>query len=87
MDEHGYTVVTPGAPDPSVETEPLIDLASGYVQRAIDAMPRQGSRQPWRLYQNYPRDILMLRHGELEDEGIEFSASGRRLTEAVAASG
>jgi cation diffusion facilitator CzcD-associated flavoprotein CzcO len=80
MNEHGYTVATPRAPDPSVGTEPLVDLTSGYVQRAIDAMPRQGSRQPWRLYQNYPRDILMLRHGELEDEGIEFSANGKRST-------
>ena len=49
------------------------DLASGYVQRAIDAMPRQGSRQPWRLYQNYPRDIRMMRRGPLEDEAIAFS--------------
>ena len=34
---------------------------------------KQGSRAPWRLHQNYARDILMLRRGPLEDEGIEFS--------------
>jgi cation diffusion facilitator CzcD-associated flavoprotein CzcO len=83
MDQHGYTVATPRAPDPSVETEPFVELTSGYVQRAIDDMPREVSRQPWRLHKNYPRDILMLRHGGLEDEGIEFSTSGQRS--AVAA--
>ena len=61
------------APDPSLEREPFIDLASGYVLRSIDQLPKQGPHAPWRLYQNYPRDVVMLRRGPLEDEGIEFS--------------
>jgi hypothetical protein len=43
------------------------------VLRTIDNFPKQGPRKPWRLYQNYPRDVLMLRRGRLTDEGIEFS--------------
>jgi cation diffusion facilitator CzcD-associated flavoprotein CzcO len=73
MDERGYRQVTPRRPDPSVPLRPFIDLTSGYVLRSIDAFPRQGARRPWRLFQNYARDILMLRHGAVEDEGIEFS--------------
>ena len=76
MDAHGYRVAMPRAPDASLQTEPFLDLSSGYILRSIDSLPRQGPRRPWRLYQNYPRDILMLRHGEIEDEGIEFSALG-----------
>ena len=72
MDEHGYDHCTPRRPDPSVEIVPFIDLTSGYVLRSIDKFPKQGSRPPWRMYQNYPRDILMIRRGALEDEGIEF---------------
>ena len=72
MDEHGYDHCTPQRPDPSVEIRPFIDLTSGYVLRSIDKFPKQGSRPPWRMYQNYPRDILMIRRGSLEDEGIEF---------------
>ena len=53
----------------------MIDLKSSYVMRAIDSFPKQGPRSPWRLYQNYPRDILLLKRGALEDEGIEFSAA------------
>jgi hypothetical protein len=73
MDESGYTYCTPRHPDASIEIEPFIDLKSGYVLRAIDKFPKQGSRPPWRMFQNYPRDILLIRRGELEDEGIEFS--------------
>ncbi len=73
MDQRGYRQCTPCEPDESVAREPAIDLTSGYVLRSIDKFPKQGSRTPWRLHQNYARDILMLRRGVLEDEGIEFS--------------
>jgi monooxygenase len=76
MDEKGYRQVTPLGPDPAQPTEPFIDLASGYVLRSLAALPKQGSRKPWRLNQNYPRDVLMLKYGSLEDEAIEFSRAG-----------
>ena len=73
MDEHGYRQATPQNDDPSVTEEPFIDFTSGYVLRAIDRFPRQGSKAPWRLYQNYARDIVALRHGKLEDGAMVFS--------------
>jgi monooxygenase len=73
MEEHGHRQCTPRNRDPSVTDEPFIDFTSGYVLRAIDKFPRQGSRPPWRLYQNYARDIVMLRFGKLEDGVLEFS--------------
>jgi len=73
MDAHGYDRCMPQRPDPSVEVEPFIDLTSGYVLRAIDQFPKQGARPPWRMYQNYPRDILMIRRGPIDDEGMEFT--------------
>lgn len=86
MDEHGYRQCTPLSPGPEVPTEPIIDLTAGYVLRSIDELPRQGARTPWRLHQNYPLDILMLRHGKLEDEGIEFAGAQRETrSEPVAA--
>jgi cation diffusion facilitator CzcD-associated flavoprotein CzcO len=84
MDEHGYRACTPRVKDPSVTAEPLIDFSSGYVMRAIDRFPRQGSKAPWRLYQNYPRDVMLLRFGAIEDEAMEFSTPERRA-EPVAA--
>jgi monooxygenase len=73
MDEHGYRICTPQNRDPSVTEEPLIDFSSGYVRRAIDRFPKQGAKAPWRLYQNYARDLLLLRFGPIEDEAMEFS--------------
>jgi monooxygenase len=73
MDEHGFRQVTPQAPDPSLPREAFLDLMSGYVLRSIDKFPKQGHRAPWRLHQNYPRDVLLLRRGPVADEGLEFS--------------
>ena len=88
MSAHGYTQCTPRAPDPSTPTAPFLDLKSGYVLRALEELPKQGSRAPWRLHQNYALDIRLLRHGPLEDEGIDFSrprASSQAPPEPVAA--
>jgi monooxygenase len=87
MDKHGYAQCTPREPDPSHPRQPFIDLASGYVMRSIDKFPKQGSRAPWRLHQNYARDILMLRRGTLEDGVMEFSDVGSpvRAAERLAA--
>jgi monooxygenase len=49
--------------------------------RAIDKFPRQGSKAPWRLYQNYPRDILALRRAGVEDGALEF-VGGESVVEA-----
>jgi cation diffusion facilitator CzcD-associated flavoprotein CzcO len=77
MDAHGYEEVMPVAPDPSVARIPLLDLQSGYIERATHWLPKQGSRLPWRLYQNYPRDIRLLKHGPIDDEGVRFSSPTR----------
>lgn len=73
MDAEGFRVVTPLAPAPGSRTEPFIDLQSGYVLRSIEQLPKQGPHAPWRLHQNYARDVVMMRRGALQDEGIAFS--------------
>jgi monooxygenase len=81
MDANGYGQVTPRNHDANLQTLPFIDLKSGYVSRAIDQFPRQGVRAPWRLYQNYARDIMMLKRGALEDGAIEFTKAPRSVPE------
>ena len=72
MDQHGYAVCTPRLNDSNVDEEPVIDFNSGYVLRALDTLPRQGSKPPWRLHQNYMKDLSMMRYGRLEDGTMEF---------------
>ena len=83
MDQHGYSVCTPRIKDPDIEEEPVIDFNSGYVLRALDTLPRQGSKTPWRLHQNYVRDLSLMRYGPVEDGTMEFkSARVARSAEA-----
>ncbi|MEV4831023.1 flavin-containing monooxygenase [Micromonospora sp. CA-248260] len=72
LDATGQQVVTPVAPADG-PLSPIIDLRSGYVLRSVDGLPRQGPRTPWRLHQNYVRDVLLMKHGRLVDEGVRFS--------------
>jgi monooxygenase len=72
MEERGYEAATPLAPD-LTDLAPLINLTSGYVARSVDALPKQGPRRPWRMYQNYARDVLQMRRGPVSDKGIRFT--------------
>ena len=74
MDAHGHAQCVPENSDPTVEPLPFIDFSSGYVQRAIERFPKQGSKAPWRLYQNYALDIVSLRRGSLQDGAMRFGA-------------
>lgn len=77
MDKKGTPIATPTLPtDGSVGTEPMLDFSSGYVLRAIDDLPKQGDRKPWRLNQNYPKDIINLRHKAIDDGTMVFSKAG-----------
>lgn len=80
MDRHGYTQCTPRRQDASIAEQPVLDLTSGYVQRAIDTLPRQGSRKPWKIYQNYARDLLSVRFSRMDDETIEFTRRGEPVS-------
>jgi cation diffusion facilitator CzcD-associated flavoprotein CzcO len=72
MDRHGYAYCTPRRKDPEVTEVPFLDFTSGYVQRALDQLPRQGSKKPWKLHQNYALDLLALRFGRVNDGVMEF---------------
>jgi monooxygenase len=76
METHGYTECRPVNRDPSVVEQPMFDFSSGYITRAIDSFPRQGSKAPWRFCQNYALDVMSLRRGPIEDDVIEFSRGG-----------
>ncbi|MGW0736386.1 flavin-containing monooxygenase [Streptomyces sp. NPDC002851] len=78
MDRRGHRVCTPRAPRSARGLRPLIDLKSGYVQRGLDRLPKQGPTAPWRLYQNYARDVLLLRRGRVDDGGMRFGMIDRK---------
>ncbi len=79
MERHGYRFCTPHNTDPDLTELPFVDFSSGYIQRAIDKFPKQGSKAPWKLYQNYARDIVSLRFGAVEDGVMRFTNAGATL--------
>jgi monooxygenase len=72
MRSRGYTQVTPRR-DPAMPGTSVFAFTSGYVQRAQAELPKQGPTAPWRLYQNYIKDLLMLRHARVDHPALEFS--------------
>ena len=71
-----FVRVTPRRNDPSVEEVPALDLNSGYIMRVLDDLPSQGSKAPWRLHQNYVKDLFALRYGRVDDPALEFVGTG-----------
>jgi cation diffusion facilitator CzcD-associated flavoprotein CzcO len=74
MQRHGYAQCTPRADDATLGAEPWVDFSSGYIRRSLHLFPKQGSKAPWKLNQNYARDLLTLRFGRIDDGVMEFSA-------------
>ena len=83
MDRHGYTQGCPRRPGVGIQEEPPVNLTSGYVRRALDTLPRQGSRHPWRMYQNYMSDFVSLRMQRANDGIMQFSRRGATAREAA----
>jgi monooxygenase len=73
MERNGFRECRPRVNPADMEREPMLDFSSGYVKRAAHELPQQGSRVPWRLYQNYALDRWLLHHAKLEDGAMEFS--------------
>ncbi len=71
MDRKGYQVVVPMVPDDIAEEE-FLPLDSGYMKRAKHLLPKNGSRRPWRVYQNYLMDMLLTRFGRVRDRHLQF---------------
>jgi hypothetical protein len=71
MDARGYDSVTPVA-DASMPMAPFTEFGSGYIQRALDRLPRQGSRAPWRVSPTYSADVKLLRRGRIDDPELRF---------------
>ncbi|HSZ40791.1 MAG TPA: NAD(P)/FAD-dependent oxidoreductase [Trebonia sp.] len=73
LDAHGYDSCVPVNDDPAVSPRPLLDFQAGYVLRALRDFPSAGSKNPWKVAMNYPRDLLKLRYGRVGDPAMRFS--------------
>lgn len=73
MDRHKHRIAMPRRAA-NVQPVPFLDFTSGYVQRAASVLPKQGHRKPWRVHQNYLKDMLTIRYGRIADGVLQFDA-------------
>lgn len=83
MDDHGHTVATPrDMEDSALDVGMLDQLQSGYVQRAKETLPRQGSKAPWKVLMHYGRDRTMLLEDPIDDGLLQFETSALEVSVA-----
>ena len=70
MDKNDYKYFVPQVKDSSMNISPLLNLNSTYINRASHLFPKQGSKLPWKLYQNYFLDYKMLRINKIKDKNL-----------------
>jgi cation diffusion facilitator CzcD-associated flavoprotein CzcO len=78
MTRTGMRQATPRNTDPTIGEQPWLDFSSGYVQRAMASFPKQGTKAPWKLHQNYALDLMSLRYAAVDDGVLEFANPARR---------
>ncbi len=76
MRDTGTEICVPEAVDVREDDAGLMNLSSGYVQRAKGLVPMQGNVDPWIVHHNYPMDKKLMRHGRLEDGAMRFYKRG-----------
>jgi monooxygenase len=72
LDKHNYKALQPRVVETNLKPVPLLNLNSGYINRAANMLPSQGNKAPWRVYQNYVLDYKMLRVDPIKDKGLIF---------------
>ena len=75
MDRHGYVTVTPVVNNPSMTRSPMVGLSSGYINRAMQLFPQQGSQGPWQVAQDYKLDRTVLGKDPIGDPALVFTDS------------
>jgi len=82
MDRHGYRKCKPACDPAALEARPLLNLNSGYVQRAAADLPKQAATAPWLIRQNYILDTLTMKVSRLEDGILQFGAAVAAVSRA-----
>ena len=72
MDKKGVKRCMPVDDKSAYGDDKLIDFTSGYFQRGLNQMPKQGNKAPWKNYQNYIKDIFAVRLMSIDDTNLKF---------------
>lgn len=82
MEDKDHAAVAPQV-DGDLRSQPLLDLASGYVQRSIGSFPQQGDRRPWQVVQNYVVDSVFALRTDLDKTLMPVGSQAAARTSAA----
>jgi len=83
MDRKRVRQVTPTSGDETAVAPFVEKFSSGYMQRALTQWPRQGSKAPWRVNQNYFRDLIGMKWSAVDDGALRFSNPSKATSSAA----
>jgi cation diffusion facilitator CzcD-associated flavoprotein CzcO len=72
MDKKDYKVCTPMFDEKQFQSQRLLDFDAGYILRGQEIMPKQGSKKPWKVYENYIKDFYLIKKGNLNDGFLKY---------------
>lgn len=72
MDKKGVNCCKPIKDETAYGNDNLLDYSSGYIKRGLKMMPKQGTKAPWKNYQNYLKDIINVRLLSVDDPNLSF---------------
>ncbi len=72
MKENNYSICVPNFDYENLKSERLLDFDAGYILRAGDIMPKQGSKAPWKVHQNYIKDVFSLKYADVKDKYLVY---------------
>ena len=75
MKQNHYAVCIPQFDYDNLKSEALVNFNSGYISRAKGILPKQGSKPPWKVHQNYIKDIFLLKYADVKDRHLIYKSS------------
>ncbi|ORV18021.1 flavin-containing monooxygenase [Mycobacterium celatum] len=67
---HGYTHAYPHLGDTDMPEQPTLNLQAGYVLRALDVLPKSGTRRPWVVSHHFLRDVIDHRLRPIDEQMV-----------------
>lgn len=83
MDQNGWKQCTPRDHEGVMTEKDFLGLESGYVKRVAHELPKQGSKDPWNVVNNYFVDLPRLRFSKVDDGFMEFSQPKEKVKKGL----
>lgn len=73
MDKKNYSSVVPKSKEDVKANDTVMgSLKAGYIKRAANELPRQGTKSPWKVLNDYITDGIILKTSSFDDGVLEF---------------